>query len=78
VLKYNAGNLHKLIISGVVNNAVITLYDNTSAGGTILWASGAMGAQTQPFDLDFDATPFSIGLTLVISAANANCMVIYE
>lgn len=78
VLKYGAGNLHGLIISAVTQNAVVTLYDNTAASGDIIWASGAMGAQTQPFELEMHDIPFSIGLTLVISGANANVLVAYE
>jgi hypothetical protein len=78
VLKYGAGNLHALVISGVVNNSVVTLYDNTAASGTIIWASGSMGAQTTPFSLDFHLLPFSTGLTLVIATANCNATVIYE
>lgn len=78
ILKYGAGNLHGLVISGVINNSVITLYDNISASGTIIWSSGAIGSQTQPFDLEFHNLPFSTGLTLVISGANSNVLVAYE
>jgi len=78
ILKRGSGNLHGLVISGVANNSVITLYDNTAASGTVIWSSGAMGSQTQPFALDFHSLPFSIGLTLVISAANSNLLAIYE
>lgn len=78
VLKYGSGNLHGVTISAVTQNSAITLYDNTAASGTVLWASGAMGAQTQPFDLEFHNIPFSIGLTLVIASANANVLVVYE
>jgi hypothetical protein len=78
ILKYGAGELKRAIISGVVNNSVITLYDNTAASGTILWSSGTMGAQTQPFSLDFGDLPFSTGLTLAITGANSNITVVYE
>lgn len=78
VLKYGAGNIHGLIVSAIINNSVITLYDNTAASGTVIWASGAMGAQTQPFGLEFHDISFSTGLTLVISAANCNVLVAYE
>ena len=63
---------------GVVDNAQVVLYDNTAASGTILWDSGTMGSQTIPFDINFHSLPFSNGLTLVISAANCNVLVIYE
>lgn len=78
VLKYGPGNLHGIAVSGVSNNSVVTLYDNTAASGTILWSSGKMGANAVPFDIDFKGAAFSIGLTLVISGANSNAMVIYE
>jgi hypothetical protein len=78
VLKYGAGNFHGLAVSGVTNNAVITIFDNTAALGTILWSSGAMTANTVPFSIDLKGIPFSIGLTLAITAANANATIIYE
>lgn len=78
VLKYGAGNLHGIVISGVANNSNVTLYDNTAASGTVLWSSGAMGAQTIPFPVPFWNKPFSTGLTLVIANANCNVDVVYE
>lgn len=78
VLKYSAGILRVLNISGVLNNSVITLYDNTAASGTIIWSSGAMSAQTQPFSLEFNETSFDNGLTLEITSANSNITVVYE
>lgn len=77
ILKYGAGELKIAVISGVANNSVITLYDNISTSNT-LWSSGAMGAQTQPFSLDFGGLPFSTGLTLSISGANSNITTVYE
>jgi hypothetical protein len=78
ICKYGAGNLRGIIISGVVNNAQVDLYDNTAASGTLLWSSGAMTNQTVPFDLQFQSMTFSTGLTMVVSAANCNALVIYE
>jgi hypothetical protein len=78
VLKYGAGNLHGVAVSGVANNSVITLYDNTAASGTILWSTGSMGANTVPFSIELHNIPFAIGLTLVISTANSNCVTSYE
>ncbi|MGE5438060.1 MAG: hypothetical protein ACM3O3_12675 [Syntrophothermus sp.] len=78
VYKYGTGNLHGLVVSNVSNNSVVTLYDNTSATGTIIWSSGTMGAITTPFQIDFFNLPFSNGLTLVISTANCNVTTIYE
>jgi len=78
ILKYGAGNLHGMVISAITQNSVITLYDNTAASGTVIWASGTMGAQTQPFGLEFHNIPFQNGLFLVISGANSNVLVAYE
>lgn len=78
VLKYGPGILHGITVGGVVNNSAITLYDNTTNSGTILWASGAMPAGTQPFSLDMFDKPFNIGLTLVVATANCNIAVAYE
>jgi len=78
VLKYSAGILRGLVVGGVTNNSTIILYDNTAASGTVIWSSGVMGAQTQPYNIDFGALPFSNGLTLVISGAAANVLTIYE
>jgi hypothetical protein len=78
VLKYSPGNLHSVILSGISNNAVVTLYDNTAASGTIMWSSGSMGANAVPFALSFNGAPFSVGLTLVIATAAANATIIYE
>lgn len=76
--KYGPGTLHGVIISGVAQNSVITLYDNVAASGTIIWSSGTMGSQTQPFSLEFHDLPFSIGLTLAITGASSNITTVYE
>jgi len=79
LLKVGIGSLHLINISGVVNNATVTLYDNTSATGTIIYTTGAMTNQTVPLTVLFnDGIQFATGLYLVISAANCNCQVIYE
>lgn len=79
ILKYGMGNLHGAVVSGVTNNAVISLYDNTAVTATsLLWSSGSMGANTVPFALDFKGLPFYSGLTMAITSANANATVIYE
>jgi len=46
--------------------------------GMIIWASGTMGANAVPFSIDFKGIPFSTGLTLAITGANANATIIYE
>lgn len=77
-LKIGAGELRGIAVSGVSNNSVITLYDNTAASGTVIWSSGAMGAITTPFSINFANLPFFIGLTLAITAANSTVTVTYE
>ncbi len=78
VLKTGSGTLHNLAVSAVVQNAAITLYDNTAAAGTILWASGAMAARIIPFNIDLHGVPFYTGLTLTVATQSANATVIYE
>jgi hypothetical protein len=79
LLKQGIGSLHSLVISGVVNNAVVTLYDGTSTAGTVIWTSGAMTNQTIPFDVTFNTgIQFTTGLFLTVTVANCNCMVMYE
>lgn len=78
VCKVGSGNVRKITLSSVVNNAVVTLYDNTAASGTIIWSSGALGAQTNPSTFDLDRGPFNIGLTLVVSGAAANVYLTFE
>jgi len=78
VLKYGAGELKRAIISGVQNNSVITLYDNTTATTNTIWSSGAMGAQTQPYSLDFGELQFGTGLSLSITGADSNITITYE
>jgi len=81
LLKSGPGSLHGVIISGVTNNSVVTLYDGTSTAGVERWSSGTMTNQTVPFDIDLNGSggmPFEFGLFLVISAANCNCLVKYE
>jgi hypothetical protein len=81
LLKSGVGSLHSIIISGVANNSVITIYDGLSTAGTILWTSGAMTNQTVPFDLSFNGSgpsQFENGLFLVVSGAASNVFVKYE
>jgi len=78
LLKIGFGTVHSLAVSNTSNNAVITLYDNTAASGTILWSSGSMGANAVPFNVDLHGVGFTIGLALQILTANANATVIFE
>lgn len=77
-IKLGAGNMRKLVISNVSNNAVITLCDGVATCTKTIWASGGMGAQTQPFFLDLDKAPFSAGLWLTITGAAANALCTFE
>jgi len=77
VLKRGPGEVHLVTLSAISVNSVVTLYDNTAASGTILWTSGAMPAQAQPFSVGL-GMPFQTGLTLVVSAADAGATVVYE
>ena len=78
MLKIGSGILHSIAVSGVANNSVVTLYDNTAASGTVLWSSGAMAANTVPFSIGLQGVTFFTGLTLEITAANSNATVSYE
>lgn len=77
VLKRGAGSVHRVLISSVSNNSVVTLYDNVAATGTVLWTSGAMAANTTPFDVEMEI-PFYTGLDLVVATANCSVVVVYE
>jgi len=77
-LKNTPGNLHGIILSGITNNAVLSIYDNTTATGTVLWTSGGLTSNGLPFYLDFKKIPFSIGLSAAITGANMNAFVMYE
>lgn len=75
VCKYSAGRLHKIIIGNAVNGS-ITIYDNTSAAGTIISTLTLVSATPQPNVIEFDC-PYNTGLTIVTSSA-VNITVIYE
>jgi len=78
ILKYGPGTLRSLILSGVTNNAVVTLYDGTSTAGTVMFSSGTMGAQTAPFALNASDEAFNDGLFLTVTGAAANAWVHFE
>lgn len=79
--KFGAGNLHRVVFSSVTNGSVVTLYDNTSAAGTIIFqhtfSFGNQGGQNI-YPVDFGGLPFSTGLTLAITTQNANVTTVYE
>jgi len=78
VLKRGPGSLHTVNLSAISNNAVVTLYDNMAASGTVIWSSGALAANSLPFDIDLHDVPFSTGLTVDITVAAATVVVVYE
>ena len=74
ILKYGAGMLHNVILNNPTNNT-ITIYDNTSAAGTVI-AIINPGSSATPFNLDYHV-PFSTGLTIV-TAGTPDITVVYE
>jgi len=79
LLKTGIGSIHSLIISGVVNNANVDIYDGISTAGTKIWSSGAMSNQTVPFDITFNTgDQFTTGLFIVKNGANCNTKIFYE
>lgn len=79
LLKVGTGSLHQLNMSGITNNATVTLYDGTSTAGSVIYTTGAMGANTIPISLVFNSgIPFVNGLFLTITTAACNAQVIYE
>lgn len=78
IIKHDVGNLHELTISAVANNAQIILYDSVTASGKILFDTGLMPAQTIPISLSMGGVHFNMGLTIAITGAAANCLVIWD
>lgn len=76
--KYSPGNVHGVVVSGVQNNAVIQLFDSVGTSSSLLWSTGAMGAITTPFSIDLKGIPFFTALTMSVTAASANALVMYE
>jgi hypothetical protein len=74
ILKYGAGMLHNIVVNNPTNNA-ITVYDNTSAAGSVI-AIINPGASATPFALDYHV-PFGTGLTIV-TAGTPNITCVYE
>lgn len=77
-LKLGAGNLHSLIVNNVVNNAVITLSDSTSAATPAIFVHTAGATSTAAYALDFKGLPFFTGLRLTVASFNASVTIIYE
>ena len=82
IAKIGPGNLHSVIIASPVSGSVVTLYDGTTTGGTVLFSATLTWTTTQssnfPYSLDFKGIPFNTGLFLVIATQNCNVTLIYE
>lgn len=78
VCKVSAGRLHKICLnSPSQQSGIVTVYDNTSATGTILATLQWIANNSQlPQAINYDI-PFSTGLTVVTSQAT-NITVAYE
>lgn len=77
-IKVGAGNIHSVILSGITNNSVLTIYDNTAASGIVLWTSGPLTSNGLPFAIDMKDTLFSNGITITVTGAALNALIIYE
>jgi hypothetical protein len=67
VVKTGAGILHAITFNKPVATGVITLYDNTSAAGTVI-GTITVPASPMPVTVFYDAA-FSTGLTIVTATA---------
>lgn len=76
ILKYGAGMIHSIIVWTPVNNATISIYDNTSGTGNLI-TTLTLPSQSVPIELNFHVW-FSTGLNIVPSSASLNITVIYE
>lgn len=77
VLKRAPGTLHRVIVAQSANTGTFTLWDNTAASTTTIFASGSLSAKSDPYTIEF-GTPFYTGLTLTVATANVGLTVVYE
>lgn len=76
--KLGPGALNRIVTgTSSNNNTIITVYDNTTATGTILTVLNIRNA-LGPFSLDFSGLPFSIGLTIDTAGTAIPLTVLYE
>jgi len=76
-LKIGAGVLHRILITNVVNNSVITVSDGTS-GTTdpiLVHTAGDSRATVSPIEI---GAPFNDGLRLTVTTQNASITLVYE
>ena len=75
VVKSGAGVLGTITFNKPVATGVVTVYDNTSAAGTVI-ATITVPANPQPSTLHFDVA-FTTGLTIVTATAAQDITVSY-
>jgi hypothetical protein len=82
LLKTGPGSVMKMACMASNNNAVVTIYDGTSTGGTILFQSAPLTTAMGNVQIDFASIgggmQFQTGLFLTVTAQNANVLTIYE
>ena len=76
ICKYGAGKLHGIAINDPSAACTLTIYDNTSATGTIIGIMALTTKVITPFYMNYQL-PFFTGLTIVTSA-NSDFTIIYE
>ena len=80
-LKLGPGVIHSITFSNIKNNSVVTLYDNTTASGTVIWSSGVFDKPVQsnnfPFTLNISGVYFT-ALSIALTGADISAFVIYE
>lgn len=75
VVKSGQGVLHTITFNKPVATGVVTIYDNTSAAGTII-GTITLPANPLPVTLTYDRV-FEIGLTIVTATAAQDITVTY-
>lgn len=75
VVKTGQGVLHTITLNKPTATAVITIYDNTAASGTVLGII-TVPASPQPVTLTYDVT-FTVGLTIKTETAASDITVSY-
>ena len=75
VVKASSGVLHSITLNDPTATAVITIYDNTAASGTVIGII-TVPASPQPATVIYDVA-FNIGLTIVTATAASDITVSY-
>jgi hypothetical protein len=76
--KGSPGNLHSVVFGANANNAVVTIYDGISTGGTIIYQTAKLATNEGELVIDFKGLPFHTGLFYTVTGASAQVMFIYE